>query len=99
MAQARKNDRGRGKVKKSAGADTRKRGSSAAGKSNASPSTPRRRSPKLPAVVITPEQRRQMIAEAAYYQAEKRGFSGGNPAEDWLAAEREVDRQLAETAR
>lgn len=37
--------------------------------------------------------RYQMIATAAYYRAEHRGFTGGNPVEDWLAAEAEIDRQ------
>lgn len=31
-----------------------------------------------------------MIAEAAYYKAEKRGFEPGHEDEDWLAAENEV---------
>jgi hypothetical protein len=31
-----------------------------------------------------------MIAERAYYRAEKRGFAPGHELEDWLAAEREV---------
>jgi len=35
--------------------------------------------------------RRKMIAESAYYRAQRRGFAGGNPTEDWLAAEREID--------
>jgi hypothetical protein len=30
-----------------------------------------------------------MIAEAAYYRAEKRGFQPGNDFLDWLEAERE----------
>jgi len=30
------------------------------------------------------------IAEAAYYRAEGRGFQGGCPVNDWLAAEREI---------
>lgn len=42
--------------------------------------------------------RRQMIAEAAYLRAEQRGFDGGDPIEDWLAAEHEVDLLLAERA-
>jgi len=42
----------------------------------------------------SPMQRRQMIAEAAYYRAEKRGFSGGEEFHDWLEAEAEVDRRL-----
>jgi hypothetical protein len=31
-----------------------------------------------------------MIAERAYYRAEKRGFVPGYELEDWLAAEREI---------
>ena len=42
----------------------------------------------------SPIQRRQMIAEAAYFRAEKRGFSGGEEFRDWLEAEAEVDRRL-----
>jgi hypothetical protein len=34
-----------------------------------------------------------MIAEAAYYRAAQRGFQGGNPEQDWLEAEREIDRR------
>jgi hypothetical protein len=44
---------------------------------------------------VTAEQRRGMICEAAYYQAERRGFSGGDPLQDWIAAEAEVDRMLS----
>ena len=44
---------------------------------------------------IDPEQRRAMIAEAAYYKAEHRGFASGYELEDWLAAETEVDGALA----
>ncbi|HET9044251.1 MAG TPA: DUF2934 domain-containing protein [Burkholderiales bacterium] len=43
---------------------------------------------------ITPEARSRMIAEAAYYIAERRGFEPGYEFEDWLAAEAEVDRDL-----
>ena len=42
----------------------------------------------------SPTQRQQMIAEAAYFRAEKRGFSGGEEFRDWLEAEAEVDRRL-----
>jgi hypothetical protein len=35
-----------------------------------------------------------MIAQAAYYRAERRGFEPGHEAEDWLAAEGEVDAAL-----
>jgi hypothetical protein len=43
---------------------------------------------------VTPQQRYQMIAEAAYFLAERRGFAGGDPAQDWLEAEAEIDRIL-----
>jgi hypothetical protein len=32
-----------------------------------------------------------LIATAAYYRAEKRGFLPGHEQEDWLAVEREID--------
>lgn len=41
---------------------------------------------------VTPEERYRMIAENAYHRAEKRGFVGGDPLNDWLLAEREVDK-------
>ena len=36
-----------------------------------------------------------LIAERAYYRAERRGFTPGHELDDWLAAEREVTRLLA----
>ena len=41
-----------------------------------------------------PDTRYQMIAEAAYYRAERRGFAGGDPVRDWLEAEAEVSVKL-----
>lgn len=38
------------------------------------------------------EERRDMIAIAAYFLAQKRGFEPGHELEDWLAAEAEVMR-------
>lgn len=43
---------------------------------------------------ITPEQRYCMVAEAAYYRAEKRGFVGGDTAHDWVEAEAEISRLI-----
>ena len=43
---------------------------------------------------VTAEQLRQMIAEAAYFRAQRRGFQGGNAVDDWLAAEAEVKQVL-----
>ncbi len=39
-----------------------------------------------------------MVAEAAYYRAEARGFATGYELEDWLDAEAEVDRSLLPSA-
>jgi hypothetical protein len=46
------------------------------------------------AAVIDPEHRRALIAEVAYYRAERRGFEPGHEAADWLSAEAEVDTAL-----
>ena len=43
------------------------------------------------------EDRYRMIAEAAYFRAERRGFVVGSELQDWLAAEIEVDELLAES--
>jgi len=37
---------------------------------------------------------RRMVAEAAYYRAEKRGFAPGAEEQDWCEAEREVRDSL-----
>ena len=39
------------------------------------------------------EKREQMIAVAAYFRAERRGFCPGFELDDWLAAEADVDWQ------
>jgi Protein of unknown function (DUF2934) len=44
--------------------------------------------------VRDPAQRRAMIAEAAYYQAERRHFEPGHELDDWLRAEAEISRLL-----
>jgi len=43
---------------------------------------------------VSAENRRAMIAEAAYLRSERRGFAPGHETEDWLAAEVEVDALL-----
>jgi len=51
--------------------------------------------PKLkrtPRKKISVDQWHHMIAEAAYFRAERRGFQGGCPMEDWLAAEHEINQ-------
>ncbi|MCD6733930.1 MAG: DUF2934 domain-containing protein [Burkholderiaceae bacterium] len=46
---------------------------------------------------IPEELRRAWVAEAAYYIAERRGFSGGSPEDDWCQAEVEIAQLLAGT--
>ena len=46
-------------------------------------------------IVVTPEQRHEMVAVAAYLRAERRGFSPGREIEDWYEAAAAVDTMLA----
>ncbi|HMC13384.1 MAG TPA: DUF2934 domain-containing protein [Gallionellaceae bacterium] len=39
--------------------------------------------------------REKMISVAAYYRTEERGFDGGYPVADWLAAEAEINAALS----
>jgi len=48
-------------------------------------------------ISASPEQRCQMIEQAAYFRAEKRGFQGGDPVADWLLAETQIDALLSST--
>jgi len=43
---------------------------------------------------IDTEARQQLIAEEAYLIAEQRGFQGGDAAEDWARAEKQVNHRL-----
>jgi hypothetical protein len=52
--------------------------------------------PSVGALTISPEALHRLIAVAAYYRAERRGFEPGWELEDWLKAEAEV---LAEAER
>lgn len=40
------------------------------------------------------EERNALIAQAAYFRAERRGFEAGHELEDWLAAEQDIERAL-----
>jgi hypothetical protein len=74
------------------------------------PTTPatRKRGPRTPvgtgkatltmARFVDLERRAALIAEAAFFRAEKRGFAPGNEVQDWLAAEAEVDAKLLDAA-
>ena len=73
-----------------------------------STATPRKRAPRKSLGItkaepvftpyVEPERRAEMIALAAYYRAESRGFAPGHETEDWLAAEAEVDANLLREA-
>jgi hypothetical protein len=49
---------------------------------------------KPAAKAVTPAERQAMIAEAAYFIAQKRGFGGGKESSDWIQAEQQVDAAL-----
>ena len=54
---------------------------------------PKKRSseaPPGPGAAIGEHEREMMIARAAYFRAEKRGFAPGNELQDWIEAEAEV---------
>ena len=44
--------------------------------------------------IVDPERKREMIAEAAYYRAELRGFTPGGELQDWLEAEAQMEAWL-----
>ena len=46
--------------------------------------------PRLALVELTFDERWALIALAAYFRAEKRGFAPGRELQDWLEAEREI---------
>ena len=51
-------------------------------------------SEEVQSIGVTTEERHQLIAVAAYYRAERRGFGPGAELQDWLEAEVEVDKEL-----
>lgn len=55
---------------------------------------PKNKTEGAPASFVGPGQRTALIAKAAYFRAESRGFAPGHETEDWLAAEAEVDAKL-----
>lgn len=96
-----------GPAKKAPAARTAKPAGTSAKKPAAKPAAPRKaaatttrspaasRSRKAAAKPgVSPEQRYRMIQDAAYYIAERHGFTGDNHA-FWLQAEQEIDSQLA----
>ncbi len=45
-------------------------------------------------ICLTAIDRRAMVATAAYYRAERRGFQSGHEFEDWLDAEADIETLL-----
>jgi hypothetical protein len=43
---------------------------------------------------VDPDSKRSMIATAAYFRAEQRGFAPGHEVDDWLDAEASVEKLL-----
>ena len=43
---------------------------------------------------VDPELRHEMVATAAYYLAEQRGFAPGHELEDWYRAQAAIDKEL-----
>lgn len=64
----------------------------AKGKGNASSGLSTARGNKKPA---SEYEIQQMVAEKAYFRALNRGFQGGDPVEDWLIAEREINEKFS----
>ena len=46
-------------------------------------------------LTMSAAQRNNYVEVAAFYIAERRGFASANPADDWAAAEAEIDRLIA----
>ena len=55
----------------------------------------------MPGEAVSPsgDELNHWIAQAAYFRAEKRGFSDGDPVADWLEAEREIEQTAMQANR
>jgi hypothetical protein len=73
--------------------ETRLEGALAAARSATHPT-----STSVPRAGIDTEQRQRLIADEAYLIAERRGFQGGDPSQDWAEAERLVDYRLMQSS-
>lgn len=83
--------------KKATAAAPKKAAASAPKKSAAVAKKPAAKSPVAKGATkssITPEQRYRMVAEAAYYHAERQGFMG-DPVQNWAVAEAEIAALLS----
>ena len=60
----------------------------------ARPAKPAATTPNARTAADDEDTRREIIAVAAYYRAERRGFADGLADDDWFEAEREVELRL-----
>lgn len=54
----------------------------------------RKSSTEKPSPQVSSEDLQRLVAEAAYYRAQKRGFEPGYELQDWVEAEAEVKRLI-----
>jgi hypothetical protein len=54
----------------------------------------RKSSAEKPSPPVSSDDLQRLVAEAAYYRAQKRGFEPGYELEDWVEAEAEVKRLI-----
>ncbi len=84
-----------GKVPAAGKATVPAKAAKAASASAQAPATGKAAAKEKSAAVVTPEQRANYIEVAAFYIAERRGFASGDPMADWLEAQAEIDRAIA----
>ena len=49
---------------------------------------------KLDQCPVTSDEKQRMVAEAAYFRFANRNFTGGDPVEDWVTAEADIENSL-----
>lgn len=57
-------------------------------------SSRKRETVRLPQRMLSEAERQQMVATAAYYISERRGFNSGDELADWFTAEEEIASML-----
>jgi hypothetical protein len=58
---------------------------------------PRKAAAEKPSPPISAHERERLVAEAAYYRAQRRGFTPGYELQDWVEAEAEVNRLIGKS--
>lgn len=55
---------------------------------------PRKSADEKPSPPISAQELQRLVAEAAYYRAQRRGFAPGYELQDWIEAEAEVNKLM-----